>query len=286
MAQQLFARTIKRMAIPTFPDDQLDQVAHVLADARTHTQFTALFQRLGFEAPDPSAGARWFRIREALRVRQTRDRVGNNVGAFIEAVMAPVNFVGAPESHASLRVALNTILAFSGLTVTEAGKLAAVRAAHTLSEARARASELRAKLLARSVHSDVLAFCRPELLDGNYFHAVLEATKSVAAKIRLHSGLQGDGAALVQRAFGGQQPYLAINRLSDDTDRSEQAGFVNLVIGLFGTFRNPTAHAPRVDWPISEQDALDLLTLVSYVHRRLDAAARTHHHTPPIHTTE
>jgi uncharacterized protein (TIGR02391 family) len=266
------------MAIPTFPDDQVEQIARTLAEARTHAQYTEMFQRLGFDAPDAHVGPKWLRIREAFKARQARDGVGNNVGAFIEAVMAPVNFIGASESHTTLRVSLNTILAFSGLAVTEAGKLSAVAAARTLGEAEARASELRAKLQARSVHSDVLAFCRPELLDGNHFHAVLEGTKSVAAKIRLRSGLQEDGAALVQRAFGGQQPYLAINRLANETERSEQTGFVNLVVGLFGTFRNPTAHAPRVEWAISEQDALDLLTLVSYVHRRLDVAARTHPH--------
>lgn len=264
------------MAISTFSHDQLEQIARALADARTHAQYAGLFQRLGLEAP--TEGPKWHRILETLKARQARDRVGNNVGAFIEAVMAPVNFVGATEAHATLRISLNTILAFSGLAVSEAGKLTSVTAARTLGEAEARASELRAKLLARAIHSDVLAFCRPELLDGNYFHAVLEATKSVAAKIRRRTGLQDDGAALIQRAFGSEQPYLAINRLSNDTERSERAGFVNLVVGLFGTFRNPTAHAPRVEWAISEQDALDLLTLVSYVHRRLDAAARTHHH--------
>ena len=42
--------------------------------------------------------------------------------------------------------------------------------------------------------------------------------------------------------------------------------------GVFGVFRNVTAHAPKIIWPIGEQDALDLLSLVSYVHRRLDAA--------------
>jgi uncharacterized protein (TIGR02391 family) len=266
------------MGITTFPHDQLEQIARALADARTHGQFTDLFQRLGFDAP--SEGPRWRRVLEALAARQASDRVGNNVGAFIEAVMAPVNFVGSHEVHVSLRQALNRILAFHGLTLTEAGRLAAVTAARTLNEAEVRANDLRAKLLARCVHADVLAFCRPELLDGNYFHAVLEATKSVAAKIRLKSGLQDDGAGLVQGAFGGQQPCLAINSLQNDTERSEQKGFVNLVVGLFGTFRNPTAHAPRVDWAISEQDALDLLTLVSYVHRRLDAAVRTHHPVP------
>ena len=98
------------MAIPTFSYDQLEQIARVVADARTHAQYTGLFQRLGLEAP--SEGPKWQRILEALEARQARDHVGNNVGAFIEAVMVPVNFVGATEAHATLRISLNTILAF------------------------------------------------------------------------------------------------------------------------------------------------------------------------------
>ena len=45
--------------------------------------------------------------------------------------------------------------------------------------------------------------------------------------------------------------------------------------GMFGAFRNVTAHAPKVSWPVTEQDALDMLTIASFLHRRLDAAART-----------
>jgi Protein of unknown function (Hypoth_ymh) len=52
--------------------------------------------------------------------------------------------------------------------------------------------------------------------------------------------------------------------------KSEQKGFANLLKGMFGTFRNPTGHAPKIIWKIEEQDALDLLSLVSYLHRRLD----------------
>ncbi|PAW79178.1 MAG: hypothetical protein B9S32_04270 [Verrucomicrobia bacterium Tous-C9LFEB] len=48
-----------------------------------------------------------------------------------------------------------------------------------------------------------------------------------------------------------------------------------MAVAVFGTFRNPSAHAPRVLWSISEQDALDLLTMASFLHRRLDKAART-----------
>jgi len=79
--------------------------------------------------------------------------------------------------------------------------------------------------------------------------AVLEATKSVANKIRQKSGLIHDGAELAQKAFSlGKtgKPVLAINTLSTETETGEQRGFVNLLVGLFGTFRNPTAHAEKI----------------------------------------
>ena len=72
-------------------------------------------------------------------------------------------------------------------------------------------------------------------------------------------------------SFGLNDPLLAINSLRTDTEKSEQKGFASLLRGMFGTFRNVTGHAPKIMWPISEEDALDLLSLVSYLHRRLDA---------------
>jgi uncharacterized protein (TIGR02391 family) len=107
---------------------------------------------------------------------------------------------------------------------------------------------------------------------------VLEATKCLSEKIRTKSGLTGDAAELAQKAFSlGQvgMPFLAFNSLRTDTERSEQSGLMNLFVGMFGTFRNVTAHGPKITWNISEQDALDLLTLVSLLHRRLDSAAST-----------
>jgi uncharacterized protein (TIGR02391 family) len=124
----------------------------------------------------------------------------------------------------------------------------------------------------------VLKFCREELLQDNYFHAVFEATKSIADKIREKAGLVIDGAELVDKAFSVGKPLLAINTLQTETEQSEQKGFANLLKGVFGTFRNVAAHAPKIKWPIDEQDALDLLTMVSYVHRRLDRAVKV----PPV----
>jgi uncharacterized protein (TIGR02391 family) len=121
----------------------------------------------------------------------------------------------------------------------------------------------------------VLAFCRAELLEENYFHAILEATKSVADKLRTRISLLSDGAELVDSAFKISHPLLALNSLVSETEQSEQKGFGNLLKGVFGMFRNPTAYAPKVRKAYTEQEALDLLTLVSFMHRMIDASIRT-----------
>ena len=88
-------------------------------------------------------------------------------------------------------------------------------------------------------------------------------------------GLTNDGVDLVHDAFGQKfgAPILAINPLLTQTQQGEQRGFVSLLKGLYGTIRNPLAHDPKIEWDMSEQDALDILTMISLVHRKLDGAA-------------
>jgi len=96
--------------------------------------------------------------------------------------------------------------------------------------------------------------------------------KGLAERVRLATGLDTDGHQLVQDAFEGSSPMVAFNTLRTDTERNEQRGLANIMKGVFGAFRNPAAHEPRVIWHVREQDALDLLTMISLVHRRLDEA--------------
>jgi len=263
-------------AIPKLNETHLQALCDVIGDTRqglTGSEIGRLLGRCGIEDPFPGVTKR-HRLFEALRVRQTKDGCANNVLNFILTLMDPVRFVGQLEEFARMRDSLNQILAFSGLQIGEDGKLKTVSKASTLTEAQERAGRLRAALIHRNVHPEVLQFCRAELLQENYFHAVLEATKSVAQKMRDKTGLTSDGADLVDVAFKISSPLLAINSLRTETEQSEQKGFANLLKGVFGTFRNPTGHAPKITWRIEEQDALDLLSLVSYLHRRLDAAFR------------
>jgi uncharacterized protein (TIGR02391 family) len=199
-----------------------------------------------------------------------QDRLG--ILAFIRKSMRPELYARSPERYEPMRANLNRALAFAGLAVKASGELDEVEQARTLTEAQRRAAELRTDLEVRKVHPDVLRFCREELLVDNYFHAVLEAAKSVADKLRARSALTDDGAALVDRALGGDSPMIAINALSTESEKSEQRGFANLVKGTFGMFRNTTAHAPKINWALNREDAEEVLTLLSMIHKRLDAA--------------
>jgi uncharacterized protein (TIGR02391 family) len=268
-------------AIPEFSQTELESICSALAETRnglTGSEIGSMLARLGIPDPMPTMTKR-YRLFEALAKHQVQIRSGSIVGAFIQEAMNPVRYIGNHVLFDSRRDALNTILAFCGYSLGEDGKLRLrAQPAYTLTEAEEAAGRLRSELSRRGVHADVLKFCRPELLQENYFHAVFEATKSVADKIREKAEVDGDGSELVDRAFGiGKQgiPLLAFNSLQTETEHSEHSGLMQLMKGMFGVFRNVTAHAPKIKWTISEQDALDLLTIASYLHRRLDTCFKT-----------
>lgn len=267
-------------AQPSFPTATLESICQVLGavdDGLTHQEIGRLLQQLGIDEP-VSGLNKWKRLASALGQRQADDRCGNKVIEVILEAMRPVRFTDRSELFEERRSALNGVLIFSGLELRTDGNLAPATAARTLGEAQERAGRLRAELMKRNVHPEVLKFCRAELLQNNHFHAVLEATKSVSQKIRDKTGLTGDAGELAELALAPGKtgmPYLAFNTLQTDSELSEQKGLKNLMVGFFGTFRNTTAHAPRITWSMSEQDALDLLTMASFLHRRLDSATRT-----------
>ncbi len=262
--------------IAPFDSQHLEAACRVLADTErglSGTQIERLLFEIAIDDVTPEL-TKWKRLYNALAKTQQEQRIGNHLIMFINRAMNPVNYARNPSTFAWRRDELNVVLSFSGFYVRDDGKVGRVNKATTLDAARARAGQLKSALESRSVHAEVMKYCRAELLDENYFHAVLEATKGVGERIRLLTGLTGDGAELVNKAFAGLHPVLALGPLTTDSEKSEQKGFANLLIGLFGAVRNPLAHAPKTNWPMTEQDALDILSLVSLIHRKLDGASK------------
>ncbi len=257
-----------------FPATAVEAICRELADTANGTQITNLIGTLKVrENAAAQTGTKWKRLFNAVAEKQNQQRDGRPLIRLVTEMMAPVRF-GSPAEHDAHRASVNARLLLYGYQVLDDGQVAKATAARTVSEAQQRADALKAELARRDVHPDVLVFCRAELVQQNYFHAVLEAAKSVAEKIRVRTGLSGDGAAIVDQAFGlsNGPPMLSFNTLQSDWERSEHIGLAMLCKGLFSTFRNPTAHAPKIRWAVERSEALDMLTLASMLHRRIDDA--------------
>ena len=257
-----------------FSPAAVEQICRVLGEVVTGSEIPNLIAPLKVsEAPGEETNTKWKRLFNAVATAQNRQQDGQPLVRLLLTVMNPVRF-SSQGRYDECRAQVNEKLLFSGLKVREDGKVAReTRPATTIAEAQQRADDLRAELQRRDVHADVLRFCRAELLQQNYFHAVLEASKSIADKLRSKTGKDNDGSGLVDATCSlGSGPLIAFNNLATEWERSEQTGIAMLMKGLFSTFRNLTAHAPKVLWATSRSEALDMLTLASMLHRRLDDA--------------
>lgn len=270
---------------PAWSYSVLQSVAAVLGDTDdglAGSEIRDLLARLGMQDPLPDATKR-VRLAEAFVMAQNRFGNPKRIITFIVTAMEPVRYRKNPELFALRQDRLNEHLAFVGLRVNDQGKVARGTKAQTLDEASRVATSIRDELLRRKTHPEVLMYCSVEVLKKAHFHACLEATKSVFDRLRGLTGASGDGAALVDATLAlGKTgvPMLAINSLQTQTEKDEQSGLVSLVKGLNGLYRNPAAHDPRLSRTITDDELLEVLTMVSMVHRRLDTARRPSGETP------
>ena len=165
---------------------------------------------------------------------------------------------------------LNKILLLLGCEINPSGKLTEKVKATTLEEVDRRVNSLKKKLYDRNIHSEVTKYCIKDYLRKDYFDAVFEATKGLAERVREISGLNSDGNELFQSAFATKDPYIVLNMLATESEKNEYNGLKELLMSLFHLVRNPMAHTPKINWKQNENEALDILTIISFAHKYLD----------------
>ncbi|WP_262030177.1 TIGR02391 family protein [Microvirga sp. Mcv34] len=124
----------------------------------------------------------------------------------------------------------------------------------------------------RDFHSAVHKHAKSLFVQGNYFHAVFEACKAYNKDVRNLAQSTRDGQELMMAVWDGRTGVLKITPCQSETDLNLQDGIKFLSAGMMRAVRNPTAHEPAIDWPISKEDALDLLSFISFLYRQLDKA--------------
>ena len=213
--------------IPSLPESSVESLARLLAECGTASDIGRVLAHRGIHdgSGEPT---KWKRLCWVFLNIQRQDRCANRILDFIQSFLAPVRFVGRNDAFERDRIALNTILAFSGLEYGPDGQFRNVPTAATLSEAERRANGIKAKFQGRRIHPEVWRYCQAELMQHNYFHAVFEASKGLAQRIRDKSGVDGDGAKLVDSVFSISGPVLAFNTLQTEIEKSEHKGFCQI----------------------------------------------------------
>lgn len=264
--------------VPPFSAEHIEAICHVLADTQDGLggrTVAEILSQMNIADPTPTLKS-WKRLFNALVAFQNQYELGNAIIVFITRAMDPARYATDALLFEDRRVALNKILGFSGFMVRGDGKIVRCDPTREVDESVIRANEFQSQLLTRGLHDKLFNFCTPAILARGYYFAVFESLRAVSAQVRALSGLEGEGANLMERAFSlGKtgQPLVAINSLETEPQKAEQRAFLSLLIGLFGTARNPLAHNVKLDWQMSELDALDTMSVISLVQRKLDGAA-------------
>lgn len=259
--------------VPSFPDNSIEALARVMGDCGTGSEIDRALGNLRI-IDGSGQSTKWRRLYWVFRDIQIRDKCANRIIEFIQYFLAPVRFSGNEHDFERHRSRLNEVLALSGLEYRPEGIFLKRTPAKTLSEAQERARRIQGKLKGREIHLEVLRYCNAELMQDDYFHAVFEACKGLYQRIRDKSGVDKDGAALVNDVFAIDKPILAFNSLRTETEKTEHKGFAELLRGCYSAVRSPRAHEPRIMWS-GEDDAADYFTLISLLYRKVDACVPT-----------
>ena len=225
--------------------------------------------------PDISPGiTKWKRLYSALANIQNIQQCSNSILRFIGAILAPARNIDK-NNYKEIVQKVNVQLALVGYIFNESGKFSeSTSPANSVSEAQKRVNKLKHDLEERGVHKLIFQCCKAELMTNNYFHAVFESSKALIKRIQDISGVLYDGQNLIEHVFRKNNPILIINNYQTRSEKDEHNGFKSILIGICNMFRNPEAHELKTEWIIEEQDALDILSMISYCHRRLDKAQK------------
>ena len=205
---------------------------------------------------------------------QNKNKCANNIILFLQNVLSPQRYVDNTDIFNKVKNEVNKQLAFEGLNIDDSNQIVSVEKASKISDVQIKVDGLKNKLIEQGAHQLVFSYCNAELLANNYFHSVLESSKGLVKRIQDIAGVTYDGQNLMEKVFKDEDPILIINNFQSKSEKDEHRGFRNLLIGIVAMFRNPASHELKVEWDMSEQDALDILAMISYCHRRLDNAQK------------
>lgn len=121
--------------------------------------------------------------------------------------------------------------------------------------------------------SDLQSASRQLFADAHYARAVEEAFKCLNNEVKAKSGLTSeDGAPLMRKAFSANSPVLELNKLTTQSEKNEQQGYMDLFAGAMIGIRNPRAHDHQIQ---DDPDvAQEMIVFANHLMRMLDGSTK------------
>lgn len=120
----------------------------------------------------------------------------------------------------------------------------------------------------RKFHKAVVFASKDLFRDGHYSQSIFESCKVLEKSVKKKSRLTLSGMPLMQQAFSANNPILKLNSMSDQSEKDEQLGFMQIYCGVMLGIRDPKGHS--IINLKDREKAMEYLSLISLLLRRVD----------------
>lgn len=224
---------------------------------------TELFRSSGLPPVWNHLGQDWAFLRGALEGTQ-RDFGPYGVAKILETACAHQDSLGNGE----MRVDINECLSPFGVRIGDDCR------ARRLGQAEPPAGEAD-PFDQRNYHPAIMEHAKPKYLKGEHFASVVEGCKVLEKLVSAQSGIDDYGASLMKRALGdGGILEVEMADLTGRTRDGIRRGLGSMCEGVVSGVRNPASHEYEQRFPIDGEDALDILSVISYLCRQIEKMRR------------
>jgi len=262
---------MSKITIEPFSLSALERIAKIIGDRYTGSEITEFFRKASFPKIRHDGTTKWRFVYSALELIQNDTYGPYQIVKIIQQLCDPQEYFGNAEGHKQIVNEINEILSFYGLVLNAGNGKIVYTGGKSDAGLRSRESEEAKFFDVRGFHPEIKKHARLLFIEKRHFHAVFECCKAFDKYVREKSKLDRHGFELMSAALSLKGP-LKQNTQQTESERNEQEGVMHLCMGLMRAIRNPESHEPELDWPISREDALDILSLISFLYRQIDKA--------------
>ncbi len=254
--------------LQAFGLEAIEMLSQTIGDHFTGSEITRLFRGSGYPEFVHDQSTKWRFVANAFE--QLQASAGNkphHVLKVIQTASNPQGWIRNREGFEKFLSTVNSVLEFYGLRIGDDGLLQ--ETANKAVTVRHAKSPDELAIDNRGLHPHVIRHARSHFCRGAYFHAVFECCKAFDKAVRDNTGISKSGQPLMSEALNLNGP-LKLNSQRTTSEKDEQQGIMYLCMGLMNAARNPQAHEPELNWPMTRDDALDVLGLISFLYRKLE----------------